>query len=59
MLNLARLKIIIKMLEIYNKIIFHRWSRQQLKIKKNKDVLTRPTPPHQYREACTDGQRQL
>ena len=40
MLNHGCLKIIIKMLEIYNKIIFHRWSREQLKIKKNKDVLT-------------------
>ena len=39
MLNHGCVKIIIKMLEIYNKIIFHRWSREQLKIKKNKDVL--------------------
>ena len=36
---------IIKVLENYNKIIFERWSREQLKIK-NKDVLTfAPTPP--------------
>ena len=28
---------------------FHRWSQEQLKIKKNKNLLTL-----QYREACTD-----
>ena len=55
MLNHGCLKMIIKVLENYNKIIFERWSREQLKIK-NKDVPTsieRParTDKHNCRNA--------